>query len=250
MMAIASSAPLRRPSDGGRPRTKRVTGRIGPALCILLLLASGALPAAMPRAVDQASIERRLAALAPAANPAALEHAARVLACRPSGVPDGDTILTVIDFSLPSSVKRLWVFDLRHERLLFEEWVAHGRNSGGLRAEAFSNRPGSLMSSVGTFRTGTTYDGRNGYSLQLDGLDVGLNDKARERAIVMHGADYVSEDFLQAQGRLGRSFGCPAVRRQVARDLIDTIKGGTLVYAYAPLDTGAGADPRPCSDTR
>ena len=196
---------------------------------------------------DTEAIEQRLSGLAPQASPEALAQAARAVACRPDPAPGDEdaAILTVIDFSRPSSAKRLWVFDLRHDKLLFEEWVAHGRNSGGLIAQQFSNRPGSLMSSLGVFRTGTTYQGRNGYSLQLEGLEAGVNDLARDRAIVMHGAPYVSESFLQAQGRLGRSHGCPAVRSEIARSLIDTIKGGTLLFAYAP-QASADAARAPC----
>ena len=145
--------------------------------------------------------------------------------------------LAVIDYARPSTEPRLWVFDLEGPSLLFVEHVAHGRGSGENLAQQFSNRDGSHQSSLGLFRTGETYEGGNGYSLRLDGLEPGLNDRARERAIVMHGATYV--DPLQAlrQGRLGRSFGCPAVRTAVARPLIDAIKQGQLLYA----DAGAAA---------
>ena len=142
--------------------------------------------------------------------------------------------LTVIDFSRPSTQKRLWVYDLRSRAMLFEELVSHGRNSGMNLASAFSNVAESNMSSLGLYRTAEAYIGKHGYSLRLDGLDRGFNDRARERAIVIHGADYVSEGVTKAQGRLGRSLGCPAVRPEVSRQLIDAVKGGGLVFAYYP----------------
>ena len=142
--------------------------------------------------------------------------------------------LTVIDFSRPSTEKRLWVYDLRSRTMLFEELVSHGRNSGMNLATAFSNVADSNKSSLGLYRTAEAYIGKHGYSLRLDGLDRGFNDRARERAIVIHGADYVSAAITKAQGRLGRSLGCPAVRPEVSRELIDAVKGGGLVFAYYP----------------
>ena len=142
--------------------------------------------------------------------------------------------LTVIDYSKPSSEKRLWVYDLTTRELLYEELVAHGQGSGANVATAFSNQPDSHQTSLGLFVTDTTYVGKNGYSLRLDGLDKGMNDRARERAIVMHGAPYVSQEFVKANGRLGRSWGCPAVSDAVAKRLIDRVKGGGLVFAYYP----------------
>jgi len=142
--------------------------------------------------------------------------------------------LTVIDYSRPSTEKRLWVFDLRAQTLLFEEIVAHGRGSGKNLARAFSNRPESHQSSLGLFRTEDTYMGENGYSLRLRGLDGGFNDQAFARAIVMHGAPYVSGAVARAQGRLGRSWGCPALREGIAREVIDTVKGRGLIFAYYP----------------
>ena len=142
--------------------------------------------------------------------------------------------LAVIDYSLPSTQRRLWVFDVERGRLLFEELVAHGRNTGDTAAEHFSNIEGSKMSSVGLFQTAETYYGSNGYSLRLRGLDPGFNDNALSRAIVMHGAPYVSQAIADRLGRLGRSWGCPAVRQEVARTVIDTLKGGALLFAYYP----------------
>lgn len=146
----------------------------------------------------------------------------------------GDRLLTVIDYSKASTQPRLWVLDLDRERLLFEELVAHGQGSGDNFATRFSNREGSHQTSIGLFRTADTYVGANGYSMRLDGLEAGVNDRARERAIVMHGAPYVSTDSVKALGRLGRSHGCPALRPAIARTVIDTIKDGSLVFAYYP----------------
>lgn len=142
--------------------------------------------------------------------------------------------LTIIDFSKPSTSKRLWVYDLRSRALLFEEAVAHGRNSGHNLSTTFSNEPESFKSSLGLFRTGESYIGKHGYSLRLDGLEAGVNDRARERAIVVHGADYVNLAVARRQGRLGRSLGCPAVRPEITRPLINAIKGGGLLFAYYP----------------
>jgi hypothetical protein len=144
--------------------------------------------------------------------------------------------LTVIDYSKPSTEKRLWVFDLATRSLLYEELVAHGQGSGGNRSTLFSNEPDSHQSSLGLFVTDEAYDGKNGYSLRLDGLDAGINDRARERAIVIHGAPYVSDGFIHEHGRLGRSWGCPALRTDAAREIIDRIKGGGVVFAYYPDD--------------
>ena len=162
-----------------------------------------------------------------------LALSAAACAVRSGDVTDLRT-LTVIDYSLPSTEKRLWVFDLRERTLLYEELVAHGSGSGMDKATAFSNEPESHQSSLGLFRTDTSYVGRNGYSLRLRGLDEGFNDMAYERAIVMHGAPYVSEDTIKQQGRLGRSWGCPALRNGIAREVIDTVKGNGLVFAYYP----------------
>lgn len=151
-----------------------------------------------------------------------------------SGAVQNPPTLTVIDYSRPSSEKRLWVFDLKSRELIYEELVAHGQGSGAGVATQFSNKPDTHQTSLGLFVTDTTYVGKNGYSLRLDGLDRGFNDRARERAIVMHGAPYVSDGFVKSTGRLGRSWGCPAVSELVARQMIDRVKGGGLVFAYYP----------------
>jgi hypothetical protein len=162
-----------------------------------------------------------------------LALAAAACAVRSGSIEDLTT-LTVIDYSRPSTEKRLWVFDLRTRELLFEELVAHGSGSGENIAQTFSNDAESHQSSLGLFRTEDTYVGRNGYSLRLRGLDAGFNDHAYDRAIVMHGAPYVSDALARAQGRLGRSWGCPALREGIAHEVIDTVKGNGLVFAYYP----------------
>jgi hypothetical protein len=143
-------------------------------------------------------------------------------------------LLTVIDYSLPSTQPRLFVFNLSTRKLLFRELVAHGKNSGDVQTTSFSNSPGSLATSLGLFVTADPYIGSNGYSLRLKGLEAGVNDMAWDRAIVMHGASYVSRAAIAALGRLGRSWGCPAVRKEIAKKMIDTVRGGTPVFAYYP----------------
>jgi hypothetical protein len=158
------------------------------------------------------------------------------------------SVLTVIDYGEASTAKRMWVFDLASRQLLFNELVAHGRNSGGDVARSFSNQDGSLMTSLGAFVTGATYDGQNGYSLRLRGMDPGINDRAEARAIVVHGAPYVGAEVARSLGRLGRSHGCPALRPAIARTLIDVIKDRTLLYAWHPsmgaTDTACGSQPQ------
>ncbi len=155
--------------------------------------------------------------------------------------------LTVIDYSLPSTVPRLFVFDLAAQKLLFCELVAHGKNSGGNHADFFSNEPNSEASSLGLFVTANPYFGSHGLSLRLRGLEHGINDMAWNRDIVMHGAAYVSEEAIRVLGRLGRSWGCPAVPQEVASKIIKTIEGGTPLFAYYPakqwLETSAFLHP-------
>ena len=165
---------------------------------------------------------------------------ALALASAERAIERGDadtTTLTVIDFSVPSTERRMFVYDLRSRELLFEEHVSHGRNSGHNAPTLFSNEPESFKSSIGLYRAAESYVGKHGYSLRLDGLEKGFNDRARERAIVIHGADYVNAATAKAQGRLGRSLGCPAVRPEISRPLIDAVKNGGLVFAYYPDPT-------------
>lgn len=186
----------------------------------------------LSRAVD---LIHRLAEQAPTLDRDVLHHALRATDCaRQAGHEASARRLTVIDYSLPSTERRLWVFDLVSGDLLHHELVAHGRGTGENMATRFSNRPGSKQTSLGLYVTQETYQGGNGYSLRLRGLEPGVNDKARDRAIVMHGAWYVSDDFAREHGRLGRSWGCPALDDAVARRVIDDIRDGTLLFSYYP----------------
>ena len=183
---------------------------------------------------DDAALLARLQRLAPDADPGVLALALESRACAARGaatVPGPR--LAVIDYTRPSTQKRLWVFDLQRDVLLYSEHVAHGRGSGENYATAFSNRDESHQTSLGLFSTGETYVGGNGYSMRMDGLEPGVNDNARNRLIVMHGAPYVDPAQAQRQGRLGRSYGCPALRPQVARAVIDALKQGQMLFAYA-----------------
>lgn len=142
-------------------------------------------------------------------------------------------IITVIDFTLPSTDKRMYVIDMKNKKLLYHTIVSHGRNSGEKYATSFSNRHGSHQSSLGFYTTENTYFGGNGYSLVLEGLEKGINDQAKARAVVIHGADYCSQDVIKNTGRLGRSYGCPALPRELTKPIINTIKNGSMVFIYA-----------------
>ena len=143
-------------------------------------------------------------------------------------------IVTVIDFTQSSNTKRLWVIDLAANKILFHSLVAHGRNTGNEFAKKFSNVGESYMSSLGFYATGEIYHGKHGLSLRLDGLQKQLNGNARNRAIVMHGADYVSEQFIKQHSRLGRSLGCPALPRELTPEIIKMIAGKSLLFIYHP----------------
>ena len=177
---------------------------------------------------------RRPPAALPWPRPELLDLAMHAYRCGASAGLFARPLLTVIDYSLPSTTPRLWVIDVARNRVLFYELVAHGQGSGDLLAVAFSNRPGSRQSSLGLFRTGDTFRGRHGEGLRLVGLEPGVNDRAMERALVVHGASYVSPAVVAARGRLGRSWGCPALDRAVHREIIARIQGGTALFAYYP----------------
>lgn len=194
---------------------------------------AGAVCACTP-ALAAPSLQEALIRAAPTADPNVIRLAVAAASCAAVLDQRDAGRLAVIDYSRPSTEPRLWVFDLARRRLLYSELVAHGRNSGDNYAHSFSNDLGSFESSLGLFRTGEAYNGHNGYSLRMEGLEPGFNDRAAERAIVVHGAPYVNTKFFRKQGRLGRSQGCPAVRPEVARSLIDTIKGGQYVFSYYP----------------
>jgi len=145
-----------------------------------------------------------------------------------------DNLLAIVDFSQPSNNKRLYVIDLNTSQLLYNTYVAHGVKTGKLKATSFSNRASSCKSSLGFYVTGSAYQGSNGYSLKLQGMEKGINDGAMRRGIVIHGADYVCEGLIESQGYIGRSWGCPAVAPEVSEQLIDLLKEGSCLFIYAP----------------
>ncbi|MGF6491902.1 hypothetical protein ABIE56_000055 [Luteibacter sp. 621] len=221
--------------------------RIGPSVVppaglmirsIRTLIASAPLLGALALLPLQAhaadSLGAALAKLAPSADPKVIGLAVQAAECAQSQGGNPSSRLAVIDYSKPSSQPRLWVFDTVNRKLLFQELVAHGKNSGDGSSTKFSNAPNSLASSIGLFRTEDTYMGKNGYSLRMEGLEPGVNSNALARAIVIHGAAYVSETMARAAGRIGRSWGCPAVSTAVAHKLIDALKGGQMVFSYYP----------------
>ena len=142
-------------------------------------------------------------------------------------------IITFIDFSKASSDERIYVIDIQNKVLLYKTYVSHGKNSGGNYATSFSNQEGSFKSSLGFFLTTDTYQGKNGYSLKLDGLEENINDNAKKRYIVMHGAKYSNPSTIKYSGRLGRSLGCPALPQSISNEIIDVIKGGSVLFIYA-----------------
>jgi len=145
-----------------------------------------------------------------------------------------DNLLAIVDFSQPSNAKRLYVIDLNSYQLVYNTYVAHGMKTGKLNAVSFSNKQSSNKSSLGFYVTGQTYNGTNGYSLRLQGMEKGINDGAMRRGIVIHGADYVCEGLIESQGYIGRSWGCPAVAPEVSQPLIDLLKDGSCLFIYHP----------------
>jgi hypothetical protein len=237
LLVITLPAPA--PLEAGSPAVAAAApARPAPAVVRTAAARSTAAPApaARPEAVAAVMPAPAPAAFAvPGLRPEVLERALAAARCADSrGLVRRPELLTVIDYSLPSSEKRLWVLDLENREVLFHELTSHGKASGNLRTTSFSNVSMSLMSNLGLMTTAETYYGKNGYSLRLDGHEPGYNDLARERAIVVHGAPYVSPDFVRQTGRLGRSWGCPAVEQGVARELIDTIQGGSVIFGYYP----------------
>ncbi|MEO6489899.1 MAG: murein L,D-transpeptidase catalytic domain family protein [Ferruginibacter sp.] len=144
-----------------------------------------------------------------------------------------DNIISIVDFTRSSSQKRLFVIDLKNFKLLYNTYVAHGQGSGLEFANRFSNLPESLQSSLGFYITSDTYIGKHGYSMHLEGLEPGINDKANERAIVLHAAPYVSEDYIRSHGFIGRSWGCPALPEKLTKPIIQTIKNGSCLFIYS-----------------
>lgn len=148
------------------------------------------------------------------------------------GLLRDDSVITIIDYRKESKENRFFVISLAKKKVLFSTLVAHGKGSGVQFAQSFSNKPGSLKSSIGFFVTEDIYYGKHGYSLKLAGVEPGVNDNAMQRAIVIHGASYVSQSFIERHGRLGRSWGCPALPKDMTRQVIDTIKGGSCLFVY------------------
>lgn len=225
-------------SDAGTPAAQPAAS--APAVVAAAVPATPA-PTAVPAVLAEPAVLKSAPAPAfqpfphgvPGLSPQVLSKALDAVACaRVRGISGRDDLLTVIDYSLPSTEKRLWVLDLAEGEVLFHELVAHGSGSGDNFATRFSNVNDSRQTSLGLFRTAGTYEGGNGYSLKLQGLDEGLNDRAEARHIVMHGAWYVSPDHARQHGRIGRSWGCPAVPQEKAKTMIDTIKGGSFVFSY------------------
>jgi hypothetical protein len=204
--------------------------RFGLTLTGLCLLASPWLAAASAPQPLFDSLTR----VAPGLDRQVLEHALAAMQCAVKHGAEPAQRLAVIDYAQPSTARRLWIFDLRQQRLLLNDLVAHGRMSGENLATRFSNTQDSHQSSLGLFRAAESYSGKHGYSLRMDGLEPGVNDRARERAIVIHAASYVDPRLARSQGRIGRSLGCPAVRPQVARMVVDQLKGGQFIFAWYP----------------
>ena len=144
------------------------------------------------------------------------------------------SVLSIVDFSQSSCSKRMYVIDVRHRKLLYRTYVAHGQNSGDEYASSFSNEPDSYKSSLGFYVTQRTYFGHNGLSLKLNGVDSGYNDMAAKRNIVLHGSSYVSDRYMQEFGTLGTSLGCPAIPSAVSGRIIRMVKGGSCLFIYHP----------------
>jgi hypothetical protein len=209
-------------------------------LALTVVAATGVASAVLAAEGDLAA---ELRAAAPGIDPAMLELGLAATECAATDSEAPAQRLALIDYSRPSTQRRLWVLDLSSRRLLHEVLVAHGRGSGENLSSSFSNLLGSHQSSLGLFRTAETYLGRHGYSLRLDGLEPGVNHRARERDIVMHGASYVSEGTAASLGRLGRSWGCPALPLEVTHQIIDDIKDGNYLFAYYPDPDWLGSSP-------
>lgn len=150
------------------------------------------------------------------------------------GIVPQDNIITVADFSQSSRKKRLYIIDVENKDVIMQTYVAHGKNSGKEYAKSFSNKMSSLKSSLGFYITKGTYFGEHGLSLRIEGVDRGFNDNAFRRAVVVHGADYLGESFVRKNPFSGRSWGCPAVPAKQSKEIINTIKGGTVMFIYHP----------------
>jgi hypothetical protein len=201
-------------------------------LCLFMALSTAALAEPLPREQLYQKLELGQRGLSKKAFDLALRGFDKLLA---HGKLMNSAVLSIVDFSLPSTQKRLFVINMITQELIFFDYVAHGKNSGATIAKSFSNTINSLKSSLGFFVTQNTYTGRNGLSLALDGKEKGRNDHAIERSIVIHGAPYVNENFAAQKNGIGRSWGCPAVPEKITKDLIETIKDGSCFFIYAPV---------------
>lgn len=203
-------------------------------LCLAATTLSAICSPALAAGTQNQTLYNSLAHAAPELNPQVLQSALGAMKCAVNNGARQAERLAVIDYSQPSTARRLWIFDLRKKSLVLRDLVAHGQKSGENFATQFSNNLGSYQSSLGLFRTQESYQGSHGYSLRMDGLEPGFNDRARDRDIVIHAADYVNPLWSQRQGRIGRSLGCPAVRPQVARQVIDKLKDGQFMFSWYP----------------
>lgn len=202
---------------------------------MIYIFGSLSLLAANSIQAEEANIQDEILSQATTLNPTALNISLKAYSCAVKQGLTKKPILTIIDFSKPSSQKRLWVIDLQHKKIDFTEYVTHGQNSGVTQSTKFSNRSGSHESSIGVFLTQQQpYYGHVGIALRIRGLDKGFNDNALRRAVVLHGANYATESFIKTNGRLGRSWGCPAIDPKLIKPTINTIKGGSILVAYYP----------------
>jgi hypothetical protein len=204
------------------------------SLLLACVLGLWMVPSVQADFTAERALVERLAAAAPNLERKVLGKAVAAMHCAIRSGAEPAERLAVIDFSLPSSAPRLWILDLSNQTLLLKDLVAHGQRSGDNYATRFSNIVGSHQSSIGLFRTQESYTGRHGYSLRMDGLEPGINDRARERAIVIHAADYVDPSWVDRQGRIGRSQGCPAVRPEIVETVVDSLKDGQFLFTYYP----------------
>jgi len=228
-------------TPGESPQVRNAAALVGDVGVPVAQAARGVAPQIGVAKPDRVAVQlAALSNIAPDADPGVLALALEARQCAlDHGDVSNESRLAVIDYSVPSTERRMWVFDLAAQdkpELLYHEYVAHGQGSGGNVPTRFSNEDGTHATSLGLFRTAETYYGSNGYSLRMDGMDPGFNDNARRRAIVIHGADYVNPAAARGMGRLGRSWGCPALRQAVAHDMIDVLKDGNLVFSYADND--------------
>jgi hypothetical protein len=181
-------------------------------------------------------VNQLLSTAEPTLRPEVIHQVLTALKCASLHKVEHNPVLTIIDYSLPASEKRLWVFDLSSKKMLFHTYVSHGIKSGALLSTYFSNQYDSKTSSIGVYKTEKAYYGREGLSLKLEGLEKGFNDHAFNRSIVMHGGWYLDEGFIKKYGRGGRSWGCPAVPLHLSQSIINTIKDNSLFIVYYPSE--------------